>query len=75
MDPPEDVWSGYEGHRNDERRNDATYACAARQSRTAGPLAIAIADTSLSAFERARLSEEGITAQPPPANLPRAVRW
>jgi len=29
---------GCEGHRNDERHNDATYARAARQSRTAGPL-------------------------------------
>ena len=31
---------------------------------------IAIADTSLSAFEKLRLSEEAITAQPPRANLP-----
>src|SRR6476659_8424278 len=30
--------AGCEGHRNDERHNDATYARAARQSRTAGPL-------------------------------------
>ena len=31
---------------------------------------IAIADTSLSAFEKLRLSEEAIAAQPPRANLP-----
>jgi hypothetical protein len=31
---------------------------------------IAIADTSLSAFEKLRLSEEAIAAKPPSANLP-----
>ena len=31
---------------------------------------IAIADTSLSAFEKLRLSEEAIAAKPPRANLP-----
>jgi hypothetical protein len=31
---------------------------------------IAIADTSLSAFEKLRLSEEAIAARPPRANLP-----